>query len=61
MNQIEQHLQLVGVTAIEDKLQDQVPETIRILKQAGINLWILTGDKKETAVKIGAVIVLMLG
>jgi phospholipid-transporting ATPase len=51
--EIEQHLTLVGATAIEDKLQDGVPETISSLKEAGIKVWVLTGDKIETAVNIG--------
>ncbi|KAJ7989300.1 hypothetical protein DPEC_G00318050 [Dallia pectoralis] len=50
---IEQNLQLLGATAIEDKLQDEVPETIEILLRAGIKVWILTGDKQETAINIG--------
>jgi phospholipid-transporting ATPase len=50
---IENDFELVGATAIEDKLQDGVPETIRMIKQAGIKLWVLTGDKIETAVNIG--------
>jgi magnesium-transporting ATPase (P-type) len=48
---VEYHI--VGVTAVEDKLQDQVPETIENLLSAGIRTWILTGDKKETAINIG--------
>ncbi|KAM8874227.1 phospholipid-transporting ATPase IC [Spinachia spinachia] len=52
-DQMERELQLIGVTAIEDRLQDGVPETIALLKQAGIKVWVLTGDKKETAVNIG--------
>lgn len=51
--EIEQNLTLTGVTAIEDKLQDKVPETIQEIRNAGINLWVLTGDKVETAVSIG--------
>ena len=43
---------LIGATAIEDKLQDQVGETISALKNAGIKIWVLTGDKMETAVNI---------
>lgn len=39
-------LQLIGATAIEDKLQDGVPETIAKLAQADIKIWVLTGDKK---------------
>ncbi|XP_049643871.1 phospholipid-transporting ATPase IK [Suncus etruscus] len=52
-DELEQNLQLLGVTAIEDKLQDEVPETIQCLKDADIKVWVLTGDKKETAVNIG--------
>ncbi|KAL7750740.1 phospholipid transporting ATPase [Sorochytrium milnesiophthora] len=50
---IEQQLQLLGATAIEDKLQDDVPLTIHRLLSAGIKVWVLTGDKLETAVTIG--------
>uniref|UniRef100_A0A8C7VZF1 Phospholipid-transporting ATPase n=1 Tax=Oncorhynchus mykiss TaxID=8022 RepID=A0A8C7VZF1_ONCMY len=50
---IERNLQLLGATAIEDKLQDKVPETIETLLRAGIKIWILTGDKQETAINIG--------
>ncbi|KAJ2072233.1 phospholipid transporting ATPase [Coemansia sp. S155-1] len=50
---IERELQLIGGTAIEDKLQDGVPETIAQLALAGIKLWVLTGDKTETAINIG--------
>lgn len=39
-------MQLVGVTAIEDKLQDGVPQTIASLQTAGIKIWVLTGDKQ---------------
>ncbi|XP_069006033.1 phospholipid-transporting ATPase IC [Embiotoca jacksoni] len=52
-DQMERDLQLLGVTAIEDRLQEGVPETIAVLQQAGIKVWVLTGDKKETAVNIG--------
>ncbi|XP_053869272.1 phospholipid-transporting ATPase IK [Malaclemys terrapin pileata] len=51
--EIEQDLQLLGATAIEDKLQDGVPETIQLLKKGNIKVWVLTGDKQETAVNIG--------
>lgn len=44
---------LVGSTALEDKLQDGVPETIEMIRNAGIKLWVLTGDKIETAINIG--------
>ncbi|XP_074026035.1 ATPase phospholipid transporting 8A1 isoform X3 [Leptinotarsa decemlineata] len=52
-NMIERKLKLIGATAIEDKLQDGVPDTIAALLQADINLWVLTGDKQETAINIG--------
>jgi phospholipid-translocating ATPase len=51
--QIEHSLTLLGATALEDKLQVGVPETIEKLHQAGIKLWILTGDKLQTAIEIG--------
>nr|XP_024934720.2 phospholipid-transporting ATPase 1-like isoform X1 [Ziziphus jujuba var. spinosa]XP_048319443.1 phospholipid-transporting ATPase 1-like isoform X1 [Ziziphus jujuba var. spinosa] len=50
---IECKLKLLGATAIEDKLQDGVPEAIECLRQAGIKVWVLTGDKQETAISIG--------
>ncbi|XP_012994888.2 phospholipid-transporting ATPase ID isoform X2 [Esox lucius] len=50
---IEQDMMLLGATAIEDKLQEGVPETIAILSLANIKIWVLTGDKQETAVNIG--------
>ncbi len=43
----------LGITAIEDRLQDEVPEVIADLAKAGIVLWMLTGDKLETAINIG--------
>uniref|UniRef100_A0A093V9D9 Phospholipid-transporting ATPase n=1 Tax=Talaromyces marneffei PM1 TaxID=1077442 RepID=A0A093V9D9_TALMA len=52
-NVIEQELMLLGGTAIEDRLQDGVPDTISLLANAGIKLWVLTGDKVETAINIG--------
>ena len=52
-SKIEVNLELIGSTAIEDKLQDGVPETIRLLRQTGIIIWVLTGDKVETAINIG--------
>ncbi|XP_067667224.1 phospholipid-transporting ATPase ID-like isoform X2 [Haliotis asinina] len=51
--EIEQNLSLIGASAIEDKLQDGVPETIANLALAGIKIWVLTGDKQETAINIG--------
>lgn len=50
---IEQNLFLLGATAIEDKLQEGVPETIHTLQNAGIKIWVLTGDRQETAINIG--------
>uniref|UniRef100_A0A0G4I4Q1 P-type ATPase N-terminal domain-containing protein n=1 Tax=Chromera velia CCMP2878 TaxID=1169474 RepID=A0A0G4I4Q1_9ALVE len=50
---IERNLTLVGCTGIEDKLQDDVPAVIADLKDAGVKLWVLTGDKMETAISIG--------
>ncbi|OTF73116.1 phospholipid-transporting ATPase VB-like protein [Euroglyphus maynei] len=50
--QIETDLQLLGTTAIEDRLQHRVPEVISALRQAGIMVWVLTGDKMETAISI---------
>ena len=50
---IETDLTLLGATAIEDKLQDGVPETIANLILGGVKVWVLTGDKQETAINIG--------
>ncbi|KNC47800.1 aminophospholipid-transporting P-type ATPase [Thecamonas trahens ATCC 50062] len=44
---------LIGASAIEDRLQDGVPETIATLRKAGIKIWVLTGDKQDTAIQIG--------
>lgn len=52
-DRIENQLWLMGGTAIEDRLQDGVPESISLLGEAGIKLWVLTGDKVETAINIG--------
>ncbi|XP_066374945.1 phospholipid-transporting ATPase 3-like isoform X2 [Miscanthus floridulus] len=49
---IEKDLVLVGCTAIEDKLQEGVPTCIETLSAAGIKIWVLTGDKMETATNI---------
>ncbi|XP_075435647.1 phospholipid-transporting ATPase ID-like isoform X2 [Ascaphus truei] len=51
--EIEKDLKLLGATAIEDKLQDGVPQTIETLTKANIKIWVLTGDKQETAENIG--------
>ncbi|XP_074336639.1 putative phospholipid-transporting ATPase 9 [Apium graveolens] len=50
---VERDLILLGATAVEDKLQQGVPECIDKLAQAGIKIWVLTGDKLETAINIG--------
>ncbi|GBB83626.1 hypothetical protein RclHR1_10320004 [Rhizophagus clarus] len=50
---IEHSLTLMGGTAIEDRLQEGVPECIATLAKAGIKIWVLTGDKTETAINIG--------
>ena len=50
---IEKDMELAGATAIEDKLQKGVPEAIDKLRRAKIKLWMLTGDKLQTAVNIG--------
>ncbi|XP_074912745.1 phospholipid-transporting ATPase VB isoform X1 [Buteo buteo] len=49
---LETKLTLLGATGIEDRLQDGVPDTIAALREAGIKIWVLTGDKQETAVNI---------
>uniref|UniRef100_A0A1I7UFC6 Phospholipid-transporting ATPase n=1 Tax=Caenorhabditis tropicalis TaxID=1561998 RepID=A0A1I7UFC6_9PELO len=49
---LEKDMVLVGATAIEDKLQEWVPETIQALMAADIRVWMLTGDKRETAINI---------
>ncbi|RCH99963.1 hypothetical protein CU098_004186 [Rhizopus stolonifer] len=51
--EIERNMLLMGGTAIEDRLQEGVPETIAELAESGIKLWVLTGDKTETAINIG--------
>ncbi|CAH0518427.1 unnamed protein product [Peronospora belbahrii] len=53
MNEIECDLILLGITAVQDKLQAGVPATLRLLQEANIKVWTLTGDKMETAVNIG--------
>ena len=51
-SEIEKDLIFCGCSAIEDKLQEGVPETIKTLMDCGIRIWVLTGDKKETAIQI---------
>ena len=50
---IENGLTLIGSTIVEDKLQENVPEVIKELRQADIKIWMLTGDKLSTAYNIG--------
>ncbi|CAO2836402.1 unnamed protein product [Amaranthus hypochondriacus] len=52
-SKIEKNMILLGATGVEDKLQKGVPECIEKLAQAGIRMWVLTGDKMETAINIG--------
>ena len=51
--EIENDLEIIGSTAIEDRLQDEVADTIQFMKNTGIKVWVLTGDKIETAMNIG--------
>ena len=50
---METNLTYVGSSAIEDKLQNGVPETIAKIIEAEVRIWVLTGDKQETAIEIG--------
>ena len=50
---VENNLYIIGATIVEDKLQENVPETIRDLRLANIKIWMLTGDKMDTAENIG--------
>eukprot|EP00427_Karlodinium_veneficum_P008540 CAMPEP_0169077318 /NCGR_PEP_ID=MMETSP1015-20121227/8815_1 /TAXON_ID=342587 /ORGANISM="Karlodinium micrum, Strain CCMP2283" /LENGTH=2681 /DNA_ID=CAMNT_0009136835 /DNA_START=25 /DNA_END=8073 /DNA_ORIENTATION=- len=52
-DEMETNLQYLGITAIEDKIQQGVPKTISMLLRGGIKVWMLTGDNMETAVNIG--------
>lgn len=52
MSFVQTDLQLVGATAVEDALQDNVKDTLEALRHAGIRVWVLTGDKVETALNI---------
>lgn len=51
--EFEVNMELIGATAIEDKIQEGVPETIADLMEGGVKVWVLTGDKQETAINIG--------
>ena len=50
--QLEKDLDLLGVTAVEDRLQPGAAQTVSCIRQAGIKTWMLTGDKEETAVNV---------
>jgi magnesium-transporting ATPase (P-type) len=52
-SEMERGFELIGSTAIDDKLQDDVDGTIKFMREAGIRVWVLTGDKIETAINIG--------
>lgn len=52
-DEMERDLTFVGTTAVEDRLQDGVPATLRALERAGVRVWMMTGDKLETALNIG--------
>ena len=49
VRELEEGLELLAITGVEDKLQDEVALTIESLRSAGIQVWMLTGDKVETA------------
>lgn len=51
--EVEKDLTLIGITGVEDELQEDVVNCIRDFREAGINIWMLTGDKGETAREIG--------
>ncbi|KAI9291157.1 phospholipid-translocating P-type ATPase [Neoconidiobolus thromboides FSU 785] len=53
VSELESDLKLLCAIALEDQLQDGVPDTIFKLQKAGIKIWVLTGDKRETAINIG--------
>lgn len=57
---VEHSLHVLGATALEDKLQEGVPEAIEMLHAAGIKLWILTGDKVQTAIEIGTLLTVLM-
>ncbi|CAE8722507.1 unnamed protein product [Polarella glacialis] len=50
LDDLETDFELLGVTAVEDKIQDGVPETVSMLLQGGMKVWMLTGDSMETAI-----------
>lgn len=52
LSKLQQGLTLLGLTGVEDRLADDVPRTLSMLKTAGVKIWMLTGDKLETALCI---------
>ena len=52
-SELEQNLNLIGITGVEDELQEDVAKCIKEFREAGIKFWMLTGDKGETALEIG--------
>jgi len=50
---LENNFNVIGSTAVQDNLQDNVKETLLKFRQAGISTWVLTGDKEETATNVG--------
>lgn len=50
---LESNMELLGITGVEDKLQEDIQDCISQLRNAGINIWMITGDKVETAICIG--------
>eukprot|EP00758_Cryptobia_borreli_P008151 Tbor_TRINITY_DN5363_c0_g1::TRINITY_DN5363_c0_g1_i1::g.4804::m.4804/K01530/E3.6.3.1; phospholipid-translocating ATPase len=52
--ELEKDIELIGITGIEDHLQEHVPETLQFFISAGVKVWMLTGDKMETAITIAA-------
>ena len=52
MEQLENDMEFLGITGVEDKLQEDICNTLENMRNAGINVWMLTGDKIETAICI---------
>lgn len=52
LDKIEQDMELLGITGVEDKLQEDIQQCLRQLRSARINIWMITGDKVETAICI---------
>lgn len=52
MGLLEKDMEFLGITGVEDKLQEEVCQTLENVRNAGINVWMLTGDKVETAICI---------